>query len=69
MKEIIRNELKEAQKVLSDFLTDENIEKIESAAKEFKNTISKGNKILSCGNGGSMCDSMHFAEELTGKFR
>ena len=69
MKEIIRNELKEAQTVLSDFLTDENIEKIESAAKEFKNTISKGNKILSCGNGGSMCDSMHFAEELTGKFR
>ena len=54
MKEIIRNELKEAQTVLSDFLTDENIEKIESAAKEFKNTISKGNKILSCGNGGSM---------------
>ena len=69
MKEIIRNELKEAQTVLSNFLTDENIEKIESAAKEFKNTISKGNKILSCGNGGSMCDSMHFAEELTGKFR
>ena len=69
MKEIIRNELKEAQTVLSDFLTDENIEKIESAAMEFKSTISKGNKILSCGNGGSMCDSMHFAEELTGKFR
>ena len=47
MKEIIRNELKEAQTVLSDFLTDENIEKIESAAKEFKNTISKGKKNLS----------------------
>ena len=29
----------------------------------------KGGKIISCGNGGSMCDAMHFAEELTGKFR
>lgn len=28
-----------------------------------------GNKVLICGNGGSMCDAMHFAEELTGKFR
>jgi D-sedoheptulose 7-phosphate isomerase len=28
-----------------------------------------GHKIISCGNGGSMCDAMHFAEELTGQFR
>jgi D-sedoheptulose 7-phosphate isomerase len=28
-----------------------------------------GNKIISCGNGGSMCDAMHFAEELSGRFR
>src|SRR6185369_10137434 len=28
-----------------------------------------GNKVISCGNGGSMCDSMHFAEELSGRFR
>ena len=26
-------------------------------------------RIFSCGNGGSMCDAMHFAEELTGRFR
>ena len=31
--------------------------------------LSNGNKIISCGNGGSMCDAMHFAEELSGKFR
>ena len=28
-----------------------------------------GGKVLSCGNGGSHCDAMHFAEELTGRYR
>lgn len=69
MKEIIRKELSEAQSVLEKFLVDDNIKKIESAANIFKTSINKGNKIISCGNGGSMCDAMHFAEELTGKFR
>jgi D-sedoheptulose 7-phosphate isomerase len=31
--------------------------------------VASGNKIISCGNGGSMSDAMHFAEELTGRFR
>ena len=31
--------------------------------------VKKGYKIISCGNGGSMCDAMHFAEELSGRFR
>ena len=69
MKEVIKKELFEAQSVLEKFITDDNIKKIESAAKEFKNSIKEGNKIFSCGNGGSMCDAMHFAEELSGKFR
>jgi D-sedoheptulose 7-phosphate isomerase len=32
-------------------------------------TFRKGGTIYSCGNGGSMCDAMHFAEEWTGRFR
>jgi D-sedoheptulose 7-phosphate isomerase len=32
-------------------------------------TYKKNGRIYSCGNGGSMCDAMHFAEELTGRFR
>jgi D-sedoheptulose 7-phosphate isomerase len=32
-------------------------------------SIRNGGKIISCGNGGSMCDAMHFAEELTGRYR
>ncbi len=31
--------------------------------------LQQGGKIISCGNGGSMCDAMHFAEELTGRYR
>ena len=32
-------------------------------------SIRDGGKVISCGNGGSMSDAMHFAEELTGRFR
>lgn len=32
-------------------------------------TFDRGGRILTCGNGGSMCDAMHFAEELSGRFR
>jgi D-sedoheptulose 7-phosphate isomerase len=31
--------------------------------------LRRGGRILSCGNGGSMCDAMHFAQELSGHFR
>src|SRR5438046_3048906 len=68
--ELIKNNLLEAQKVLSDFLADEsNLQKIDSAAKMLINAFRNGNKVISCGNGGSMCDAMHFAEELSGRFR
>ena len=33
------------------------------------NAMRSGGKVISCGNGGSMCDAMHFAEELTGRYR
>ncbi|HIG87058.1 MAG TPA: SIS domain-containing protein [Planctomycetes bacterium] len=32
-------------------------------------TLQAGGLLMSCGNGGSMCDAMHFAEEFTGRFR
>ncbi|MBL8964182.1 MAG: SIS domain-containing protein [Phycisphaeraceae bacterium] len=38
-------------------------------AAEFTTALRDGNKAIICGNGGSMCDAMHFAEELTGRFR
>ncbi len=41
----------------------------ERVAKELAEVFQKGNKVLICGNGGSNCDALHFAEEFTGRFR
>ena len=41
----------------------------EKAAEVMSECLSSGGKIISCGNGGSLCDATHFAEELTGRFR
>jgi D-sedoheptulose 7-phosphate isomerase len=69
-KDIISNELQEAQQVLDRFLSDpEQIQKIEQAARLMAEAILNDKKIISCGNGGSHCDAMHFAEELTGRYR
>ncbi|MEA5459073.1 D-sedoheptulose 7-phosphate isomerase [Arcicella sp. LKC2W] len=70
MLEIISQELNEAQIVLQNFLSNEkNIADIEAAARLMATAIQSGNKIISCGNGGSHCDAMHFAEELSGRYR
>ena len=70
MIEIISQELNEAQIVLQNFLSNEkNIADIEAAARLIADAIQNGGKILSCGNGGSHCDAMHFAEELSGRYR
>ncbi|PAC32017.1 D-sedoheptulose 7-phosphate isomerase [Flectobacillus sp. BAB-3569] len=70
LKNIISQELNEAQLVLQEFLSDEhNIQQIEAAAQLMADAIKANNKIISCGNGGSHCDAMHFAEELSGRYR
>lgn len=68
--DLIRSELTEAAQVLNDFLADDkNLAQIELAAKTIADSFKQGGKVLSCGNGGSHCDAMHFAEELTGRYR
>ncbi len=70
MSSIIIDQLTEAAGVLDAFLKDESsVRNIGDAADLMANAIRNGGKIMSCGNGGSHCDAMHFAEELTGKFR
>jgi D-sedoheptulose 7-phosphate isomerase len=70
MQSIIQQELIEAAQVLQNFLTQpENIQQIENAAILMANAILQGGKIIACGNGGSHCDAMHFAEELSGRYR
>ena len=70
MKNLILENLSEAQEVLEDFVNQpDNIDAIENAAAIMIEAVQKGGKIISCGNGGSMTDAMHFAEELSGVFR
>lgn len=68
--ENIRKHFTQAQKALTTFINNpESFENIEKAGQILVEAISNGNQIISCGNGGSMCDAMHFAEELSGRYR
>jgi D-sedoheptulose 7-phosphate isomerase len=66
----IKQNFSEADSALQKFMHDEaQLNKIAEAGNMLVVAFNKGNKVISCGNGGSMCDAMHFAEELSGRFR
>ncbi|OSM94706.1 MULTISPECIES: D-sedoheptulose 7-phosphate isomerase [Lonsdalea] len=68
--DLIRKELTEAADTLNTFLSDDaNVQSIQAAAILLADAFKAGGKVISCGNGGSHCDAMHFAEELTGRYR
>lgn len=70
MDRIIRNNFKEMSDVLHSFIEDEgNVARIKAAATIMIDALQNGHKIISCGNGGSMCDASHFSEELLARFR
>lgn len=69
-KEHVKAALVEARQALDALIAaDQTQEAIVQASELMAETIRRRGKILSCGNGGSLCDSMHFAEEMTGRFR
>ena len=68
-KEAIQKHFDEAAEVLNTFNNTDNIEAIHAALLVMVAALKNGNKLISCGNGGSMSDAMHFAEELSGRFR
>ena len=69
-KTIIQDSLAQAHEELERFMADPvTVPSIEKAAEVMSGCLSSGGKIISCGNGGSLCDATHFAEELTGRFR
>ena len=70
MATFLRASLLESQKVLHNFIDNKNnLDKLNSAVQFMTTCLNTGGKIMSCGNGGSMCDAMHFTEELTGRYR
>ena len=67
---LIRGALEEAASGLDRLRQDAGaLAAIEAAGSVLAQAFAAGNRAYSCGNGGSMCDAMHFAEELTGRFR
>ncbi|MFA6946570.1 MAG: D-sedoheptulose 7-phosphate isomerase [Pedobacter sp.] len=68
--ESIKKHFTEAREILDTFISDsQNFLNIEQAGQILADTIKSGDKVISCGNGGSMSDAMHFAEELSGRYR
>ena len=66
----IRDALLEAQDVLDRFIRNpENIATIAETAELIRDVFEREGRVFACGNGGSLCDATHFAEECTGKFR
>jgi D-sedoheptulose 7-phosphate isomerase len=66
----IHSSLQEAHKTLTTFISNEkNIADIQRSVDIFVTSFKNNGRVFSCGNGGSMCDALHFAEELTGRYR
>ena len=62
--------LLEARDVLDRFIRNsENIATIAATAEIIRDVFEREGRVFTCGNGGSLCDAIHFAEECTGKFR
>ncbi len=66
----IKSNFTDALNTLNEFIENkDNFDKIKTGAEIMISSLEQGGKIFACGNGGSMCDAMHFAEELTGCFK
>ncbi|MBC8103068.1 MAG: SIS domain-containing protein [Cytophagales bacterium] len=70
MNNLIRAALEESAAAVTRLSHDEaTLATIEQAARALIHSFQQGGRVFSCGNGGSLCDAMHFAEELSGRFR
>lgn len=70
METYIKSAFIEAQEALNSLIENkQTIQAIHQASSLMVSSLRTGGRIYACGNGGSMCDAMHFAEELSGKFR
>jgi D-sedoheptulose 7-phosphate isomerase len=70
MKKLITQSLVDAESNLRNFIeNDTNIETMIGVSKKLAEIFEQGGKVIIFGNGGSICDAMHFAEEFTGRFR
>lgn len=70
LKASLQDSYSRASRILSQILSDDAvIDNTVRSAQLLASQFLDGKKVMSCGNGGSMCDAMHFSEEFTGRFR
>jgi len=70
MRPIIDSALSDASQALDALRRNSQVlDRIEEVARALVQTFNAGGKVIAAGNGGSMCDAMHFAEELSGRYR
>ena len=70
MIQALQDSLNCAAKTLKDFSQNsENLDVIQRIILQIAHTFRNKGKVVIFGNGGSMCDAMHFAEELSGRYR
>ncbi len=69
MRKGIENSIIEASRAIAILQEEETIQFIERVVSSLADCFSSGGKVLIAGNGGSLCDAMHFAEEFTGFYR
>lgn len=62
--------LNDARDALDALISNEKtLDAVVAAANLMADAVEGDGKVMSCGNGGSLCDAMHFAEEMTGRYR
>jgi D-sedoheptulose 7-phosphate isomerase len=69
MDRLVSDNFSQMEGVLEAFVASGALVYVDKAGKAMSDTLAAGGKIISCGNGGSLCDAMHFAEELSARFR
>jgi len=68
--DVVLTNLKQSRLALEQLLASpETLANIAAAAEVIGKSFEADGRVFSCGNGGSMCDAMHFAEELSGRYR
>ena len=69
MKELITRSVEDCVLAAQKLREPQALSFIEQSAILLADVFKSGHKVLVAGNGGSLCDASHFAEELTGFFR
>lgn len=70
MLDVIQQALRQSRQALDQLIANpRTLQALAAAGSDLAHCLQNGGRAFACGNGGSMSDAMHFAEELSGRFR